>query len=166
MTNLKSSATNTWRFKLSWKKCSPDDFPSDAVYRGASREEANKVAKLGHAIPQPPLSLIGNDWEVLEYAYEEQLEEKSPEEAEKFLSTVVPEWATRQGVNLTTDFNNAMGYAQSRNGKILVFDISQLDYDEIYQPSDVHIQAKSPEKVQLIAVCDDEGENCLCRVKL
>lgn len=151
---------------MGWKKCSLEDVENDYVYRGASGEEAKEVIKKGHAVPQHPLSLIGNDWEVLEYSFEE-LRSMSPEEAEEFLRKVVPEWATKQGVNLTTDLSNALGYAESRpNGKLLVFDISELEPDEIFQPSDVHIQAKTPEKVKLVAVCDVEREECLCKVDI
>lgn len=148
---------------MRWKRCSIEELENSYVYRGASSEEAEQVIKKGHAIHQHPLSLIGNDWEVLEYSYEE-LREMSPEEAEAFLQKVVPKWATQQGVNLTSDLSNALGYAQSKpGGKLLVFDISELESDEIFQPSDVHLQAKTPEKVKLVAVCSEEGEKCLCK---
>jgi hypothetical protein len=148
-----------------WKKCSVEDLPSNIVFRGASKKEAEEIIKKGHAIHQYPSSLIGNDWEVLEYGFPE-IREMSPQRVERFLQSIVPEWATKQGVNLTTDLENAKGYAQSRpNGKVLAFDINQLDYEEIFQPSEAHIQAKAPEKVKLVAICNEKGENCVCKLE-
>jgi len=140
--------------------CTIEDVENDFAYRGANFKETVETIELGHGVNQPPQSLIGNDWEVLEYAYDE-LREMSPSEAEKFLSEVVPEWATKQGLNLTTDLSNAQGYAESRNGKLLVFDISQIS--EMFTPSDVHIQIKKPSEAKLAAVCDSDLEVCYCK---
>jgi len=59
-----------------------------------------------------------------------------------------------------THVDNAIGYAESRNGKICVFDISEAS--EIFQPSEVHLQIRHPKEAKLVAICEPTLEKCYC----
>lgn len=145
--------------------CSEDEVMEEGeVFRGAGSGETRKVIKTGHAVDIPKRSLIGNDWEVLEYAYPE-IKGMSGEKAEKFLDKRVPEWATKKGTNVTTSFSNARGYAESKDGVVLAFDMGKVE--ETFSPSSVHIQVKNPSRLELVGYCDiDEEKKCRKKKKL
>ena len=141
-----------------YEEIDPCELPDSLIFRGEIKDRAIKMIKLGHGLKQDEESLIANDYEVLEYGFPEIRSMNTPE---KYLERIIPKWAYNEGMNLTTDFDNAVGYAESRNGLILCFDISENE--DIFWASDVHLQVRRPEKSKLVAFCEKHGTKCYIR---
>ena len=124
------------------------------VYRGASQAEAKRIIRAKHGLPTKTGDLIATDWEVLEYGYP-QTRMMNDSQRERYFNKIIPNWANKQGMNVTTDKMNAIGYAQSRNGKVLAFDISRAT--DIFEGSNTHLQIRYPRQAKLVAVYDKYG---------
>lgn len=91
-----------------------DAFESYSLYRGMSIAEAKRVLQLGHMLPSTDLMPL--DWEVVEYGLGDYASDMDEEEIDQWVMDVCPWYdGTYQsiagGVNLTSDWENARGYA-------------------------------------------------------
>ena len=121
-----------------------DAFNSYGLYRGMSVPEAKKVFQLGHLPPSSDLMPL--DWEVVEYSIGDSISDMSEEDIEQFVMDVCPWYdgslqSIRGGVNLTSDWENARGYA-SDDGVVL----GVICNGDVAQFSDAHYFAKSANK--------------------
>ena len=115
-------------------------FNSYELYRGMSIPEAKKVLQLGHLLPSTDLMPL--DWEVVEYGLGDYASQMSEEEVDQWVQDVCPWYnGTHQsiqgGVNLTTDWDNARGYAG--NGVVM----GVICRGDVAEFSDAHYFAQS-----------------------
>jgi hypothetical protein len=114
------------------------------VFRGCGEWEAKQCMKKGTMIPSASGDLIAKDWEVLEYGFPE-VRDMQQDEIEKYLTKVTPKWAYKEGANVTTDYENSVGYGEY----VLVIDISNT---ETWEASEHHIQVRYPAKAKIMYV--------------
>lgn len=117
-----------------------DQFGSYDLFRGMSIAEAKKVLQLGHLLPST--DLMPFDWEVIEYGLGDAAIQMDEEELEAYVQDVVPWYdgsrqSVQNGVNLTSDWDNARGYA----GNGVVFGV--ICRGDVAQFSDAHYFAES-----------------------
>jgi hypothetical protein len=110
-------------------------------FRAVGKDEMQKAIKLDH-LPYLSGDPMSEDWEVIELSMQENGYEGDPQE---YVDTLV-QWNPKTGVNLTTDFDNAIGY----NDYVLGLDNlgPQADFTRS------HVFAKDPKKVKVVAVYD------------
>ena len=109
---------------------------NNLFYRGISTDEAIKSAKSGHLVykSKDPMS---RDWEVIEYSLGDEANNISDEGIENYIEALVDWKPNDQGINLTTDLDNAKGYSPIVVSVDIIGDFAQF--------SDAHIFAKNPE---------------------
>lgn len=115
-------------------------FDSYGLYRGMSIAEAQKVLQLGRLLPSTDLMPL--DWEVVEYGLGESASEMSEEEIDQWVMDVCPWYdgsvqSIQGGVNLTSDWENARGYA----GRGVVMAV--ICHCDVAEFSDAHYFAQS-----------------------
>jgi hypothetical protein len=119
-------------------------------FRGVSREDLKKINKSGKLIPSS--DLIPFDNEVLEYAFGDEYSRMSEDQIDSAIKDVIPWYngsmsSVKNGVNLTTDFENAKGYGDfviATNG----------DNADIADVSDAHAFARNAKDVDVSAIYD------------
>ena len=117
-----------------------DAFDSYGLYRGMSIPEAKKVLQLGHLLPSS--DLMPFDWEVIEYGLGDVIHDMDEDEIEAVVQDIVPWYdgsrqSVQNGVNLTSDWDNARGYA----GNGVVFGV--ICQGDVAQFSDAHYFAQN-----------------------
>lgn len=110
-------------------------------FRAVGKDEMTKAVKLGY-LPYLSKDPMSTDWEVIELSMQESGYEGDPE---KYVEELVP-WNPKTGVNITTDFDNAIGYGDYVLG--LDNQGGQADFTQS------HVFAKDPKKVKVLAVYD------------
>ena len=111
-------------------------------FRAVDQNEMQLASKTG-TLPYYSKDPMSNDWEVIELSMEQNDYEGDPEQ---YVDQMVPWTAKEKGVNITTDFDNAVGY----NDYVLALDI-QGPYVDF---TSSHIFAKDPKQVKVIGVYD------------
>lgn len=111
-------------------------------FRAVDSREMELATKTG-TLPYYSKDPMSNDWEVVELSMQENDYEGDPEQ---YVDQIVPWIDKSRGVNITTDFDNAVGY----NDYVLALDI-QGPYVEFTRS---HIFAKDPKQVKVIGVYD------------
>jgi hypothetical protein len=125
-----------------------DDLDLDGyiAFRGMGLEETLKtLAEKCLQKAEDTSNLMANDCEVFEYAFGEMTEEEQEQEEAN-----IPKWCFSEGQNLTTDLENAKGYAESRQGYIGVFELSKTT--DVQEFSDVYVQVRRPEEAKLVYI--------------
>jgi hypothetical protein len=120
-------------------------------YRGVDKATAKKWAK-GVPIPTRPLEQMPLDWEVVEYSLGDTIKDMSDEEIEEYVQGVVPWYdgsakSVEGGLNVTTDFENAKGYAGD-NGFVLCLEF----LGEYVEFSDAHTYVKNAKEVKVVSI--------------
>ncbi len=110
-------------------------------FRAVGEDELAKAVELKH-LPYLSKDPMSEDWEVIELSMEEEGYEGDPE---KYVKKLV-RWNPKTGVNLTTDFDNAIGY-----GDYVLGVDSQGEQAEFTRS---HVFARDPKKVKVLAVYD------------
>jgi hypothetical protein len=113
------------------------------LYRGVGLDEALKSCKKGHLVhySKDPMSM---DWEVIEYSLGDEASEMSDDELGEYIFNLIPWRPVTQGINLTSDLENAMGYSD------IVLEVNVVgEYAEF---SDVHYFAKEPNECLVTTV--------------
>jgi hypothetical protein len=110
-------------------------------FRAVGRDEMLKAVKLGY-LPYFSKDPMSEDWEVIELSMQENEYGGDPQ---NYVNDLVP-WNPKTGVNLTTDFDNAIGYGD------YVLGLDNLGPQADFTRS--HIFAKEPKKVKLLAIYD------------
>lgn len=118
-------------------------------YRGVWLEDAVKIIKQKKLLPSQDLMPL--DWEVVEYSIGDEISEMSEQDIDDWVADVC--WwydgsrkSIKGGLNLTSDFDNARGYA-GENG--VVFGIQCTgDFAEF---SDAHLFAKSAKECKIVS---------------
>jgi hypothetical protein len=125
-----------------------DEF-SAQYYRGVSKEEGQRWLK-GERISSKDLMPL--DWEVVEYGIGDEAKSMTEKEVDDWVKSVC--WwydgskkSIEGGLNLTSDFENAKGYAH--DGFVL-----GIDADEVVEFSDAHHFLKDAKDAKLVFVYD------------
>lgn len=136
-----------------------DVFDDAGMYRAVGPQEAKIILQQGHLIPSK--DLMPFDWEVIEYSLGDAAADMDEEELEAYVQDVVPWYngslqSVQQGVNLTSDWENARGYAGNTG---VVFAV--VCNGDIAQFSDAHYFAKTAAECVPVAAMYDSIEYSL-----
>jgi hypothetical protein len=118
-------------------------------FRSVEVNEKDKAVELGY-LPYYSKDPMSTDWEVIELSMQESNYEGDPEE---YVRRLVAWRPIEKGVNVTTDFDNAVGYGNY----VLALDIlgSSVDF------TSTHVFAKNPKQVKLVGVYDTKSRKWL-----
>jgi hypothetical protein len=126
----------------------------DFVFRGVGLDHAISFAK-GNPISTSKMEQMPLDWEVVEYALGDDASEMSEEDIDQAVQGIC--WwydGTIQsidgGLNTTTDFENAKGYAGD-DGFVLELDVSNIEFCEF---SDYHTYVRNASDVNVAGIFD------------
>lgn len=116
-------------------------FNEVGLYRAVGPDEAKMILKQGFLIPSS--DLMPFDWEVVEYSLGDDIHDMEEEEIEAAVQSIVPWYdgslqSVHGGVNLTTDWDNARGYAGD-TGVVFAVNCNGTD---LAQFSDSHVFAR------------------------
>lgn len=125
----------------------PDGIKAN-YFRGMDKKEMSKAVRAGHLtdLSQEPMS---KDWEVIELSMSQNGYEGDPEQ---YVDELVP-WNPKTGVNVTTDFSNAVGYGDY----VLALSIEGPAVDF----TSTHTLVKSPSDAKVIGVYDTKARKWL-----
>ena len=124
---------------------------SSRYFRGISKEEADNI-RSGKPL-SPSQDLIPFDPEVLEYALGDEYSDMSEKDIDRVIEELIPWYdgsfkSVKNGVNLTTDFDNAKGYGD--------YVVSIYDHPDIADVSDAHSFAKNAKNLKPTAIYNVE----------
>ena len=127
-----------------------DEFDAE-LYRGVTKEEAEKWEK-GIPVPTRNENLMPVDWEIVEYGIGDEARNMSDEEIENWVKSVCYWYdgslgSIKNGVNLTTDFDNAKGYGKY----VLGFNPSTVN-TEIADFSEAHKFCRNAKDLKLVFI--------------
>ena len=120
-------------------------------YRGVSLNEAI-YSVCGRVPPSSDLEQMPLDWEIVEYTLGEEAHSMSEEEIDDFVKSIVPWYdgtvkSVKGGLNLTTDLENAKGYAGEK-GAVLAVNVE----GDAVAFSDDYLYARKSDDAKVISI--------------
>jgi hypothetical protein len=109
-------------------------------FRAVDKKEMVKAKQLGH-LPQYSSDPMSTDWEVIELSMQQNGYEGDPDE---YVKQLVPWKPINKGVNITADFENAIGYGDY----VLALD----PIGAVVDFTNTHSFAKDPKQVVLLGI--------------
>ena len=147
------------RSNLNEDQSAQDAFDDAGMYRAVGPAEAKIILRQGRLLPST--DLMPFDWEVIEYGLGDAASDMDEDEIEAYVQSVVPWYngslqSVKNGVNLTSDWENARGYA-GNNGVVFAVNC----HGDVAQFSDSHYFAQNANECIPVAGMYDSIEYSL-----
>ena len=147
------------RSNLNEDQSAQDAFDDAGMYRAVGPAEAKIILRQGRLLPST--DLMPFDWEVIEYGLGDAASDMDEDDIEAYVQSVVPWYdgslpSVKNGVNLTSDWENARGYA-GNNGVVFAVNC----HGDVAQFSDSHYFAQNANECIPVAGMYDSIEYSL-----
>jgi len=131
--------------------------PREDGYRGVSLEEAI-ISCCGKVPPTSDIEQMPLDWEIVEYTIGDEARDMSEKQVDNIVKGLVPWYdgsveSVKGGLNLTTDLENAKGYA-SEKGAVLGIQV----LDQTAEFSDDYLYARRADDAKVVKIYYQDKE--------
>ena len=109
-------------------------------FRAVDKAEMIKAKQSGH-LPQYSSDPMSTDWEVIELSMQQNGYDGEPED---YVNELVPWRPINKGVNITSDFENAIGYGN--------YVLALEPLGSVVDFTNTHTFAKNPKQVKLLGI--------------
>ena len=109
-------------------------------FRAVGKSEMFKAKQSGH-LPQYSSDPMSTDWEVIELSMQQNGYDGEPED---YVNELVPWRPINKGVNITSDFENAIGYGD--------YVLALEPLGSVVDFTNTHTFAKNPKQVKLLGI--------------